>query len=181
MRKILILAVLLLFLILPLSADAGWTPSLSIGIGVNTTDKEYEGVSSGFLPVLALSAELDLISFRSGDEYVSFPIAYQYVLDNSSQNGEGARQDIFLSIRYGHRFGSMFRLYASGNIGYSISMDDWGKTWLFGGTITPAFAVNENFMVQLPISAHTGSGTVVIDARIMLTLAFDVSGEIRQK
>ena len=180
MRKIPMLILLLIAALIPASADVGWTPSISAGAGVNAASYEYEGISTGFLPVLALSAELDLLSFRSGDEYISFPVSYQYVLDSNLQDSGygGARQDIFLSLRYGHRFNSRFRLYASGSIGYSISMDSWDHTWLFGGTIAPAFAVNDNFMIQLPVSAYTGSGTVLIDARIMLSLTFDVSGEI---
>ena len=183
MKKICFLLVLIVSFLFPLSADVGWTPSFSAGVGIDSADYEYEGVSSGFLPVLALSAELDPISFRSGDEYISFPVSYQFVLDNNLPGNRmsGARHDFIFGLKYGHRFGSLFRLYVSGNIGYSAAADSWNNMWLFGGTVTPAFAISDNFMVQFPISAYAGGESIVIDARIMLALHFDVAGEVMKK
>ena len=145
------------------------------------SDREYYG-NIDISIITAAPAEPVYIYFGHSGLSVEIPGREGIMFDYGTFSfSESFYHDFIFGLKYGHRFGSLFRLYVSGNIGYSAAADSWNNMWLFGGTVTPAFAISDNFMVQFPISAYAGGESIVIDARIMLTLHFDVAGEVMKK
>ena len=180
-RKILATFIVLLLALSAVSASVAWTPSVSGGIGLNSVDYyngNYGGIK-GFRPAFAVGAELDLLAMRAGNHYISLPFSYEYIGETAVVGSTmvNPRQNFMVSIEYGYRFCDWFRLYVSGDMLFRWYNKENAGAWNFGGTITPAFALTDNFMFQIPVSVHGGKDEITLDTKIMFTLMFDIGKE----
>ena len=180
-RKILSFLLVLILAVSVVSASVAWTPSASAGLGLNSVDfynGNYGGIK-GFRPAFEVAAELDLLAMRVDNHYISLPITYEYIGETAVIGSTivNPRQNFIMSLEYGYSFCDWFRLYVSGDMLFRWYNKEHAGAWNFGGTITPAFVMTENFMFQIPLSVHGGKDEVTLDARIMFTLMFDIGKE----
>ena len=180
-KKLLIVLIMLAAAISAVSASILWTPSISGGIGLSSVDYyngNYGGIK-GFRPAFEVAAEIDLLAMRIDNHYISLPITYEYIGETAVVGSTivNPRQNFIMSLEYGYRFSDWFRLYISGDMLFRWYNKEHAAAWNFGGTLTPAFALTDNFMFQFPVSVHGGKDEITLDTKIMFTLMFDIGEE----
>lgn len=180
-KKLIVSAIVLVVLASTVSASVAWTPSVSGGFGLNSVNYyngNYGGIK-GFRPAFAVAAELDILAMRVDNHYISIPFSYEYIGDTSVVGSTmvNTRQNFMLSVEYGYGFTDWFRLYASGDMLFRWYNKEHAGAWNFGGTITPAFALTDNFMIQIPLSVHGGKDEITLDTKVMFTLMFDTGAD----
>lgn len=177
-KKLLVLIILISSVMSGLFADVAWTPSLSGGLGLNSVNYyngNYGGIK-GFRPAFEVSAEVNPISLRIDDHYLSVPLTYEYIGETEEIGSTmvNVRQNFMASLEYGYRFTDYFRLYASGDIILRWFNKEHNAVVNYGGRITPAFNLTDYFMIEIPVSLHGGKDELTLDTRVMFTFMLDI-------